>query len=85
MKENKNAWQYFLLVIAALISLTTIKSSAHFTSKYVLQAYPFFLLFIAKDIKTDKYLLLRVIIGTLIGIAAMYSYYVIHAALPLRP
>ncbi len=84
IKNKKTTWDFFMLAIAGLIAFTTIKSAAHFTSKYVMQAYPFFLLYIASGIKVNRSLLLRVIIGSIIGMVTLYSYYAIHSALSYR-
>lgn len=79
VKTNKpGLWDLFLLTITMLIILTTIKSAAHFSSRYVMQAFPFFLLYIANSIRINKYLLLRVIVGTIIGLASLHSYYIVQ-------
>jgi len=51
----------------------------------VMQAYPFFLVYIAANIKINKYLLLRAIIGVAIGIMSLKSVYIIHDQLPYQP
>jgi len=85
IKNRQDVWSVFMLIISLLIVFTTIKSSAHFTSKYVMQAYPFFLVYIAANIKINKYLLLRAIIGVAIGIMSLKSVYIIHDQLPYQP
>jgi len=79
-RENtQTPWTIFLLAATFLIMGTTAKSTAHFTSKYVMEAYPFFLVYIARFVKIDKYLLLRIIIGAIAGIASLHSYYAAQA------
>jgi len=79
--SRPDIWNLFLLASCMMILLTTIKSSAHFTSKYVIQGYPFFLIYISRNIIVNKWLLVRVMVGALIGIVSLCSYYVIHSAL----
>jgi len=75
IENEQNTWRLFYLIISILIMVTTIKSTAHFSSRYVMQAYPFFLLYIASNIKINKYLLIRIVIGTIIGIISLYRCY----------
>jgi len=77
-KGKQTMWDMFLLTTTVLIMLTTVKSSAHFASKYILQSYIFFLIYISADIRINKYLVLRMCIGTLIGILSISSVFIIH-------
>lgn len=79
MRNKQSFWKLFYLIISLLIIVTTVKSSAHFSSRYVMQAYPFFLLYVAGSIKVSKFLLLRVVVGTVIGIASLCACYAIYS------
>ena len=76
-KKSQSTLKWFYLAFCFLIAFTTIKSAAHFSSRYIMQAYPIFILYIASEIKINKYLLLRCIVGTIIGIISLESYYTI--------
>jgi hypothetical protein len=76
VKNNKNnAWQIFLVLIAALIALTTLKSAAQFSTRYPYQSFPFLLLFCARYIKPNAGLAIRALIGIAIGIISLLGYY----------
>jgi len=86
VKKNKpDRWHLFYMLICAFILVSTIKSPAHFSSRYVLQAYPFFILYVSRNIKINWLLLFTVIIGTIIGLTSLINCYAIFAASPYNP
>lgn len=74
-EDRNNAWKIFLLFAATFIAITTIKSAAQFSTRYPYQSFPFLLLYCAKDIKLNKWLLIRAVVGIVLGIVSLRSYY----------
>jgi len=81
IKIRRDVWNVFLFTTCLLIMLTTVKSSAHFASKYIMQAYPMFLICISPNITINKYLFLRIIVGTALGIVLITTAFQIHSHL----
>ena len=73
--NRKDVFFLFNLVAGLLILMTTIKSSAQFSSRYVIQASPFFLLAYADYVKLNVKTFSLQIIGTLLGILSLVGYY----------
>jgi hypothetical protein len=73
---NKFRTVYVLTgIIAIFIVLSTVKVTTQFSSRYVAQAAPFFLLFFADFEKTNWNKIFRILIGLTIGFLSLYSYY----------
>jgi hypothetical protein len=75
--KNQDLFKWFYLAFCLFIAFTTVKSAAHFSSRYIMQAYPIFLLYIGHQIKFNRNLLWRCIAGCIIGIISLESYYII--------
>lgn len=82
------AWEHrtdkFYLYLTAVILMTaisTIKITHLFHSKYILGAIPCLILVMASYIKITKWLILRMLLGGILGLAILYSYLFLY---PLR-
>jgi len=62
-------------LIAMLIVFSTIKVTTQFSSRYVGQVLPFFILLFAPYEKTNWTKIFRMIIGLVIGFLSLSSYY----------
>ena len=65
----------FSVLAAVLITATTVKSSAQFSSRYVAQCIPFIVLY-ASFFEIKKYVLYYHACGIAIGICSLVSYYI---------
>jgi hypothetical protein len=73
---NKLRTVYVLTgIISIFIVLSTVKVTTQFSSRYVAQAAPFFILFFADFEKTNWNKIFRISIGLAIGFLSLYSYY----------
>lgn len=72
---RQHRWQVFLLLAGLLLLLTTLKSSAQFSSRYVVQALPFFLLAYKNHIVFNRKALLLQMAGVLLGLIALAGYF----------
>jgi len=76
IKKNRgNITFLFFLFAGLLILFTTIKSAAQFSSRYVVQAAPLFLLAYSDYIRFNYKTLLIQIIGIILGICILFGYY----------
>lgn len=67
---------YMLIgLIAMLIVFSTIKVTTQFSSRYVAQAVPFFILLFAPLETTNWNKIFRILLALLIGFLSLYSYY----------
>jgi len=72
---RENTMRLFLLLGAMAIIATCAKSAAQFSSRYVVQAAPF-LVFVAADSSArGNGRLWRLLLGTVLGLASLLSYY----------
>ena len=75
LNKSKTFWDRFILICGILILLTTIKSSAQFSSRYVVQALPLFLISYSSCICFNKTAISLQALGVSFGIASLLSYY----------
>lgn len=74
--ENKsNYWFIFIIVSGLLIIGTTARSSAQFSSRYVVQSLPLFLIAYSEKICINRWSVVIGISGLLLGIVSLLSYY----------
>ncbi len=62
-------------MISLFIVFSTIKVTTQFSSRYVGQAIPFFILMFAPYEKTNLAKIIRILLGLAIGALSLYSYY----------
>lgn len=74
---NKRFDKIYMLtgVIATLIVFSTIKVTTQFSSRYVAQALPFFIILFAPCEKTNWNKIFRMLMALSIGFLSLYSYY----------
>ncbi|MCX5706243.1 MAG: hypothetical protein NTW13_00980, partial [Candidatus Omnitrophica bacterium] len=73
--ENRNDIVYLYFVFAVVgIVLTHIKISSQFSSRYVVAVAPLLIVLLARQIKFNLFLILRVLIGGAIGILSLSTY-----------
>jgi hypothetical protein len=75
MLHRSNTIFIFSVLAAVLITITTVKSSAQFSSRYVAQCIPFIVMY-ASFFETKKYTLYYHVCGIVIGICSLASYYI---------
>lgn len=74
--ENKNNhWFIFIIMAGLLIIATTVKSSAQFSSRYVAQSLPLFLIAYSGKIFINRRSMILGILGIIIGMISLSSYY----------
>ncbi len=66
----------FTALFGLMVSATALKVATQFSSRYVAQAIPLFLPILAPFVKVSTTFLIRMGIGTLLGILALKSYFV---------
>lgn len=64
----------YLISITLCSVLSTVTITHQFHSKYIIQTIPCLILLIAPDMKITKWLIARISLGGLIGLAMLYSY-----------
>jgi hypothetical protein len=74
-KNMSNIFFLFTLLSGLLIIATTLKSSAQFSSRYVVQAAPLFLIAYSNYIKFNYKTYILQLIGIILGVFALLSYY----------
>lgn len=75
IKNRKNVFFLFTLIAGLLIIATTLKSSAQFSSRYVVQAAPFFMIAYFDYIEINGKTFILQLVGVLLGIFSLLSYY----------
>ena len=74
-EARRDSMRLFLILGAMAIILTCAKSSAQFSSRYVVQAAPFLILMTAESTAAGTGRVLRLLLGAGLGIASLLSYY----------
>jgi 4-amino-4-deoxy-L-arabinose transferase-like glycosyltransferase len=74
--ENRKNLNYLFLGVATLfICFTTLKVTVQFSSRYVAQALPLFILITAPYTEASYFKATRIVLGSLLGVAILTSYY----------
>jgi hypothetical protein len=74
--DNRNNLIYVFLAIATLfICFTTLKITVQFSSRYVAQALPLFILITEPYSEASYFKATRIVLGSLLGLAILTSYY----------
>lgn len=68
-------WKLFLFFSILLITLTSVKSTHQFSSRYVVQCFPLIMLLLHERIKINYFQLVISVVGLIIGFSSLYSYY----------
>lgn len=74
-RNRNNYWFAFVLVSGLLVVATTVKSSAQFSSRYVVQALPLFLMAYADKIVINKWSIILGVSGAFLGFLSLLTYY----------
>lgn len=72
---SEDNWRLFLFFSIVLITLTSIKTTHQFSSRYVAQSFPLIILLLHSQIKINHIQLVISTTGLIIGFSSLYSYY----------
>lgn len=70
-----NKWQKVFIITTFFICLSCIKSSAQFSSRYVLQTFPFLFIVFIPSVKINFIHIIVSVFGFVLSIFSLYTYY----------
>lgn len=73
--DSYDKWQSVFVIAIVLICFSCVKSAYQFSSRYIIQSFPFFYVVFSPYMFLSKRQIVVSIIGLTIGFASLYSYY----------